>query len=448
MGDARRLVPRTDAVLADPRLAVAAERLGRALVREAVHGAQQRARDGAIDPQQVTEAAIAALPPLAAAVTPVLNGTGVLVHGGLGRAPLSAAARAALAVAAGCTDLEYDLASGTSGRRTAAALAAIARAVPGAQAVQVVSNGTAGLVLAAVALAAGREIVASRGELPGFGGEAGLAGLLGGTGASLRAVGAAAGAAAGEYAAAVGQRTGFLLTVRGSDGTDAGVVRPRITELRDLGAPVVAVVRSGLLAPHPALPGMPDVATCLRDGADLGIVSADSLLGGPQAGLLLGRAELIAALARHPLARALRLSKLTAAALAATLTGPQGPVPSALDAAGTDAAGPAARARRLAQSLATAGVDARPVASRAVACLGGPELASAAVSLPAELAGPLRSVGQDRAGRWPAVVGVLSGDRLLVDLCAIDPADDEALAGAVLAALEAGRGRDGGLEHR
>src|SRR5215470_5440387 len=153
--DARRLVPRTDAILADPRLTAAESRLGRALVRDAVHRAQRQAREGRIAPAEVADAAVAELPVLAATLTPVLNATGILLHTNLGRAPLSAAARQALVTAARCTDLEFDLATGQRGKRGAAMLAALARAVPDAQAVHVVNNNAAALVLAATALAAG-----------------------------------------------------------------------------------------------------------------------------------------------------------------------------------------------------------------------------------------------------------------------------------------------------
>src|SRR5262245_44933570 len=118
--DARRMVPRTDAVMADPRLLSAELRLGRPLVRDAVHHAQQLAREGKLDPERVPDAAVAALPPLAASLTRVLNATGVLLHTNLGRAPLSHAAREAVAAASGCTDLELDLESGARGKRGAA----------------------------------------------------------------------------------------------------------------------------------------------------------------------------------------------------------------------------------------------------------------------------------------------------------------------------------------
>ena len=151
--DTRRLVPRTDLVLADPRLAAAERRLGRALVKAAVARAQQRARNGQIAPAEVADAAVAELPARAAGLTPVINATGVLVHTNLGRAPLSAAAVDAIAAAAGHCDVEFDLAAGVRARRGAGALDALARAVPAAEAVAVVNNNAAALVLAATALA-------------------------------------------------------------------------------------------------------------------------------------------------------------------------------------------------------------------------------------------------------------------------------------------------------
>src|ERR1700761_3786706 len=191
--DSRRSVPRTDVLLADPRLADAQRRLGRALVKAAVGRAQQRAREGQISPAQVADAAVAELPTRAAALTPVINATGVLVHTNLGRAPLSAAAVEAVVAAAGYCDVEFDLAAGVRARRGAGALGALARAVPAAGAVAVVNNNAAALVLAATALrrpGAG-EIVISRGELIEIGDRFRLPDLLVSTGARLREVGTA-----------------------------------------------------------------------------------------------------------------------------------------------------------------------------------------------------------------------------------------------------------------
>jgi L-seryl-tRNA(Ser) seleniumtransferase len=426
--DARRLVPKTDAVLADPRLAAAEQVLGRALVRDAVHQAQQRARDGLIEPAQVPDAAVAGLPALAASLTRVLNATGVLLHTNLGRAPLSAASVRAVTAAAGYTDLEFELATGSRGKRGAAMLAALARAVPDAEAVHVVNNNAAALVLAATALAAGREIVLSRGEMIEIGAGFRLPELLASTGATIREVGSTNRTTVADYAAAIGPRTGFLLKVHPSNYRVEGFTASTgIAELAGLGVPVVGDIGSGLLAPHPVLPDEPDAATWLKAGAALVTASGDKLLGGPQAGLLLGRAELIGKLAGHPLARALRIDKLTVAALEATLLGPRPPVQRAL------AADPQVireRANQLASALARGGIDAKATDSRAAAGGGGApgvELASAAVSLPPDLAEPLRA-------QRPAVIGRVTEGRLLLDLYAIDPADDQSLAAAVLAA--------------
>ena len=432
--DARRLVPRTDAVLADPRLAAAELRLGRSLVRDAVHRAQQRARDGHIRPDEVAAAAVTGLPRLATSLEPILNATGILLHTNLGRAPLSAAAREALAVAAGCTDLEFDLQIGARGRRGAAMLAALAKAVPDAQAVHVVNNNAAALVLTATALASGREIVVSRGELIEIGDGFRLPELLESTGAQIREVGSTNRTSVADYAAAIGPRTGFVLKVHPSNYRIVGFTEGAgVAELAGLGVPVVGDIGSGLLAPHPALPDEPDAATWLRAGAALVTASGDKLLGGPQAGLLLGRADLVRQLARHPLARALRVDKLTVAALEATLSGPPAPVLQAL------AASPgalASRAQRLAATLAQAGIDAKAVDSEAAVGGGGApgvSLPSAAVSLPETFAAPLRA-GAQVLGDHPAVAGRINDGRLLLDLYAIEPADDDALAAAVLAA--------------
>ncbi len=152
--DSRRRPPRTDAVLADPRLAEAARRLGRPLVKTAVVDAQERARRGQIAPADVADEALLALPPTACALCPVLNAIGVLLHTNLGRAALSEAARQAV-LAAGATDVEFDLASGDRAPRGRSTVRALLDRVPAAQAAHVVNNGAAALVLAATALAQG-----------------------------------------------------------------------------------------------------------------------------------------------------------------------------------------------------------------------------------------------------------------------------------------------------
>ena len=423
-------------MLADPRLVAARERLGGAAVKAAVARAQELARAGAISPASVADTAAASLPPIAASVTPVINATGVVVHTNLGRAPLSAAARDAVLAAAGYTDVEFDLASGRRGRRGAGALAALGRAVPAAGAVHVVNNNAAALALAATALAAGREIIVSRGELIEIGDGFRLPELLQSTGATIREVGTTNRTTLDDYREAICDGTAFILKVHPSnyliEGFTASV---SVSELAGLGALVVGDIGSGLLRPHPVLPDEPDADSWLRAGAGLVTASGDKLLGGPQAGLLLGRRETVTRLARHPLARALRVDKLTLAALEATLTGPDAPVTQAMTATLPPLM---QRAEDLADRLASAGVDCRAVPTdAAVGGGGGPgvKLPSAALSLPERLASELRSGAAARRGDVPAVVGRIEDGRLLLDLRAVAPVDDERLAAAVLAAV-------------
>jgi L-seryl-tRNA(Ser) seleniumtransferase len=435
--DVRRLTPRTDDVLADSRLAAAEHRLGRAIVLSAVRRAQDLARSGQIEPAAVPDAAAESLPLIAATLTPVINATGVLLHTNLGRAPLSVAARDALEVAAGTTDLEFDLPSGLRGRRGRGMLSALSAAVPGAEAVHVVNNNAAALVLAATALASGREIVVSRGELIEIGDGFRLPDLLESTGARIREVGTTNRTTAADYAAAIGPQTAFVLKVHPSNYRIEGfTTSASIAELAGLSVPVIGDIGSGLLTPHPLLPAEPDASSWLSDGAAVVTASGDKLLGGPQAGLLLGRSDLISQLARHPLARALRVDKLTAAALEATLAGPRPPVAEQL------AAGQAQlteRADRIAAALTAVSIDARAQQSEAAVGGGGApgvSLPSAAVSLPASFAAELRAGAAVRRGAMPAVVGRIEDGRLLLDLRAVMPADDERLTAAVRAAAD------------
>jgi L-seryl-tRNA(Ser) seleniumtransferase len=424
--DHRRQVPRTDAVLADPRIAAAVVRLGKPLVKQAVTAAQQRAREGDLPPGDVVDATLAALPPAATTLRSVLNATGVVLHTNLGRAPLGAAARAALAVAAGTCDVELDLATGARGRRGAGVIDALLAAVPGAAAAHVVNNGAAALALVAATLATGREIVVSRGELVEIGDGFRIPDLIESVGARLREVGTTNRTHPADYERAVGPDTAFVLKVHPSNFTVTGftsAVGP--AELAGLGVPVVVDIGSGLLTPHPLLPDEPDAAGMLAAGAALVTASGDKLLGGPQAGLILGDAELVERVRRFPLARAMRVDKLTLAALEATLRGPVPPVRAALDA---PVAGLRARAEALAARLP--GLDVRVVDSDSTVGGGGAPgvtLPSAALSLPEPYAAALR------AGT-PAVLGRLEGGRCLLDLRALAPADDETLAECVRAA--------------
>lgn len=436
--DPRRRIPATGQLLAEPRLAAAADRFGRQAVKRAVAAAQQRAREGAIAPEEIVDAALDMLPDQPSSLRRVINATGVIIHTNLGRAPLSTAAREALDRAAGHTNVEFDLASGHRARRGQQALRALAAAIPTAQAVHVVNNNAAALLLTAMVMASGKEIVISRGELVEIGDGFRIPDLLVAAGARLREVGTTNRCDLRDYASALGPRTGFLLKVHTSNFCVTGFTASvGVAELATLGAPVVVDIGSGLLEPHPLLPDEPDARTALQQGADLVTCSADKLLGGPQAGLILGRRDLVERLRRHPAARALRVDKLTLAALEATLTGPTPPVRAALELSVQSVWD---RAARLAHDLRARGVDADPVATEAVVGGGaapGVSLSSAAVSLPAHLATPLRA-GQ------PPIVGRVEDGRCLLDLRTVAPDDDDLIVAAVAACATAPR--PGGAE--
>ncbi|MFI6063639.1 L-seryl-tRNA(Sec) selenium transferase [Micromonospora sp. NPDC051227] len=422
--DPRRRVPRTDRLLADPVLAAAAVTLGREQVKAIVSHAQGRARRGELNPDEVRDAAVAALPTPGPRV--VLNATGVVLHTNLGRAPLSSAAVAAVVAAAGHTDVELDLVTGRRARRGRGALDALAAAVPDAGAVHVVNNGAAALVLAATALAAGREIVVSRGELVEIGDGFRLPDLLESTGARLREVGTTNRTTVADYAAALGPQTGFVLKVHPSNFLVTGFTSAvGVRQLATLGVPVVADIGSGLLGADPLLPDEPDAASTLRAGAALVTASGDKLLGGPQAGLLLGDVEVIERLRRHPLARALRVDKLTLAALAATVHQPDTPTRAALHA---DPGALRERVERLRDRLGADGRKAEVVPAVAVVGGGGApgvELDSWALSLPERYAVPLRTGD-------PPVLGRVVRGRLLLDLRCVPADADEAVREAVL----------------
>ncbi|MCS6712291.1 L-seryl-tRNA(Sec) selenium transferase [Brachybacterium sp. EF45031] len=439
--DPRRRIPRTDHLLDLPAVVAASASLGEGVVRGLARAVQDRARRGEILPEQVEPELLAALDTRgASSLLPVVNATGVIVHTNLGRAPLSPLARQALQDVAGYADVEFDLTTGARGRRGAGARAALLVACPAAEDALVVNNGAAALLLAVTALAATpagerHEIVISRGELVEIGAGFRLPDLMESAGARLREVGTTNRTHLADYRDALGKDTAAILSVHTSNFRVIGFTGvPEISELsrlaHDAGVPLIADLGSGLLAPEPALPGEPDATTALTGGADIVLCSGDKLLGGPQAGILLGRAELIARLGRHPLARAVRADKLALAALEATLTGPLPPVRRALR---TDPEDLRMRTEAVAARIRRhTGLEATVVPHDGrVGGGGGAEvpLPGWAVRLPGALAAPLRT------GR-PAVVGTVRDGGLLLDLRCV-PEDQEeqlleALAGVSL----------------
>jgi len=328
-------------------------------------------------------------------------------------------------------------------------------------------------VLAATALAGGgldRDVVMSRGEMVEVGDGFRLHELVASTGARLREVGttnrttAADVAAAFEAAAREGRRVGLVMKVHPSNFRVEGFTSaPSTADLVRAcraapggPAPLLVDTGSGLLAPRRDLPDEPDAATALKAGADLVTASGDKLLGGPQAGLVLGRADLVERLRRHPLARALRVDKLTLAALEATLTGPPSPVVAALE-ADLDRLRERARHYAAVMRMADPDLDVRVVDSEAVVGGGGAPgivLPSVALSLPEAFAEPLRRPRRAvltehgpvaAAQTGPVATPVLTrvdGGRCLVDLLTVARGDEGALRLAVRLAARALAGGD------
>ena len=359
----------------------------------------------------------------------VINATGVIVHTNLGRAPLAPEALARVYDAArGYSNLELDLEDGERGSRQDH-LAELLRRLTGADASLVVNNNAAAVLLALAALAEGREVVVSRGELLEIGDGFRIPDVLVRSGARLVEVGTTNRTRAADYERAIGPETALVLRVHQSNFRVVGFTElPRVEELaavaRRHGLPLVDDLGSGALGD---VPGEPSARESLAAGADLVCFSGDKLLGGPQAGIVAGRADLIERLRRHPLQRALRVDKLTLAALEGTLqlhldVPMRVPV---LRMLGEDASVVRARAERLAEL--TGGSVEETVARVGGGALPLAELPSFACALDESLAAPLRT-GE------PPVVGIVRDGKLLLDCRTL--ADDELdeVAAAVSAA--------------
>jgi L-seryl-tRNA(Ser) seleniumtransferase len=408
-----------------PALAVPAARTVLTRAREEIAAGHE---PGDLVERTLAELASARAPRLRRA----LNATGVIVHTNLGRAPLPEAALArALEVGRGYSNLEYDLAAGSRGSRQDH-VAGILRRLTGAEAALVVNNNAAAVMLALAALAEGREVLVSRGELIEIGDGFRIPDVLGRSGAQLREVGTTNRTRAADYEHAIGPEIAVLLRVHQSNFRVVGFTeQPAVAELAAVaqrhGLPLVDDLGSGVLV-H--LESEPSAKESLAAGADLVCFSGDKLLGGPQAGIVVGRADLVEQLRRHPLQRALRADKLTLAALEGTLglylepdrALREVPVLRMLNEP-VDAV--RARAERLA---ATVGGEVEVTVAR----VGGgalplAELPSFACAVEEELAEPLR------AGK-PPVVGVLRDGRLLLDCRTLTDAEADEVAAAVPAA--------------
>jgi L-seryl-tRNA(Ser) seleniumtransferase len=434
---ALRDLPSVDRLLADPRVAALAEQHGRARVLEATRRALDRVREelqagfDAGDPARRVEDELAGL--LRPRLRRVLNATGVVVHTNLGRAPLSEEAVDQVAeTARGYSNLEYDLVSGERGSRQAH-VAGVLGDLTGAAAALVVNNNAGAVLLALAALAEGREVIVSRGELVEIGDGFRIPEVLARSGARLVEVGTTNRTRVGDYERAIEAATAVLLRVHQSNFRIVGFTeRPPLRDLSQLadrrGVVLVDDLGSGAVID---VGDEPTARESLEAGTQLVCFSGDKLLGGPQAGIVVGRADLVERLRRHPLHRALRADKLTLAALEATLALYRDPARAraripVLRMLVEPVEAVRARAERLA-GLVGGAVEAT------VARVGGgalplAELESFACAIEESLAAPLR------AGD-PPVVGIVRDGRLLLDCRTLADADVDEVVAAVRTCL-------------
>jgi L-seryl-tRNA(Ser) seleniumtransferase len=428
-----RALPSVDRVLAGARVAALVGVHGRPAVLEAARRALQRAREriqAGLEPDELEAAVERELARLVApSLRRVLNATGVIVHTNLGRAPLAEEALARVEEAGrGYSNLELDLEAGVRGSRQTH-VASVLRDLTGAEAALVVNNNAAAVLLALGALAEGREVVVSRGELVEIGDGFRIPDVLARSGARLVEVGTTNRTRADDYERAVTDATAVLLRVHQSNFRILGFTeRPPVAELAGLaerhGLVLVDDLGSGAVD---ELGDEPTVRAALAGGAHLVCFSGDKLLGGPQAGIVVGRADLVERLRRHPLQRALRADKLTLAALEGTLALYRDPARAraripVLRMLAEEPGRVRARAERLAglvggeveATVARVGGGALPLA----------ELASFACAIEESLAAPLRAA-------TPAVVGIVRDGRLLLDCRTLSDAEIDEVAAAV-----------------
>jgi L-seryl-tRNA(Ser) seleniumtransferase len=381
---------------------------------------------------------------------PVINATGIVLHTNLGRAPLAAAAAdAARAAAAGYLNLELDLDSGDRSSRQDAVRDWVSR-LTGAESATAVNNCAAATVLVLRALAAGREVIVSRGQLVEIGGSFRIPEIMAVSGAVLREVGTTNITRIADYERAIDPATGLLLRVHQSNFrirgfTDAATLDELVALGRRHGVPVVDDIGSGALVDFArfGLPGEPVAAESIRAGADLVLFSGDKLLGGPQAGMIAGRAELVKRIERDPLMRAVRLDKMTLAALEATLrlylneAKALAEVP-VLRLLGTPVKELRLRAERLAEQLRRIpGVTARSRDDEAY--VGGGSLPdralpTAVVELSAAGLSDADLARRLRTGR-PAVLGRVQRGTVLLDVRTVFPEQESAIMEAVRAVV-------------
>jgi L-seryl-tRNA(Ser) seleniumtransferase len=425
-----RTLPSVNELLADPRLAELEAQRGHAFAVKAARAAIAEAREALLAGGEAGDLADLALAKAESVTTPrlrrILNATGVVVHTNLGRAPLAEQALERIReVAGGYSNLEYDLEEGARGSRQDH-VAPLLRELTGAEASLVVNNNAAAVLLSVAALAEGRDVLVSRGELVEIGDGFRIPDVLARSGARLVEVGTTNRTRLEDYERATGDRTALILRVHQSNFRIVGFSdRPALGDLTRLaeerGIPLVDDLGSGVL---PDIGDEPTVAASISAGAHLVAFSGDKLLGGPQAGIVVGRADLVERLRRHPLQRALRADKLTLAALEGTLglyradrTGP--PVLRMLLDSADAVRG---RAERLA--ALTGGRVEETVARAGGGSLPLTDVESFACALDEDLAEPLRRGD-------PPVIGIVRDGQLLLDCRTLSDDEVEEAARAV-----------------
>ena len=443
MTDARRRLPSVDALLRSAPGKKAAERFGRGPIKQAIRTVLDEARsrgDGAPEPDLLMARAAGLAARAAFGLTPVINATGVVLHTNLGRAPLPRqAVREVTRIAGSYSDLEVDRETGKRGKRTARA-EFLLRALTGADDALVANNNAAALLLTLAALARRKDVLVSRGELIEIGGEFRLPEIMAASGARLVEVGTTNRTRISDYRKAMSVKVGLILKVHPSNYRVVGFAEvPDVASLAAVaskaGVPLVYDTGSGLLSPARGVPAEePSAIEALAQGADLVCFSGDKLLGGPQAGIILGRSDLVSALRAHPIARAVRVDKMTVAALEAVLRlhaeGRRSELP-----AWRSLTAPPAEVRRRSAALAGALDRAKVVRGESVAgggSLPGWAIPTSLVRLPVASAEAVAA--HLRIGN-PSVFCRVNGDALLFDLRTVAPEEDERLLRAIGYAL-------------
>ncbi|MBM4004006.1 MAG: L-seryl-tRNA(Sec) selenium transferase [Planctomycetes bacterium] len=451
-----RNIPSVNELLESPPLRGLVERVNRNVVVSGVRSFLDNLRG---DLQSVTDFRVPTPTELAETIAswilageepplrPVINATGVLLHTGLGRAPLAEEAVAAMVeVSRGYASVELDLKSGERSQRIVAVEKLLCQ-VTGAEAAVVVNNNAGATLLALTALGLGREIIVSRGQLIEIGGSYRLPDIMTASGARLREVGTTNKTRIADFANAIGEQTAAMMRVHTSNYVVCGFTeQPTLEELvvlgRDKNLPVIDDIGSGALIDFAefGLKGEPIASQSVATGADLVLFSGDKLLGGPQCGVVVGKRRWVDRLSKHPLTRALRVDKVTLAGLAATLRLYQDPAKAReavplLALLGTSMENLHLRAERIAQKLAVVPGVRSAAVQEGTTFLGGgsiptQQIGTWCVAIEPQSASVDLFANSLRAG-MPAVVGRIQQGKLLLDLRSVLPRQDIELSDAV-----------------